>query len=134
MLPALKELLDNSLNTLGIANSDDLVDYCLIRTLTDIKTIKSISEEILEIHRTTIIKKLQKPSEIENCFYAQLLNLPVILNNRKFKFSIIIDSTLLRRYSKNVFSSSIRYNYVENHKKLYQEQINCCIFNKKKGL
>ncbi|WP_423792363.1 hypothetical protein ACPB8Q_06450 [Methanocaldococcus indicus] len=31
-----------------------------------------------------------------------------------------------------LFGSSIRYNYVENHKKLYQEQINCCIFNKKK--
>ncbi|EHP87554.1 hypothetical protein MetfoDRAFT_0675, partial [Methanotorris formicicus Mc-S-70] len=36
-----------------IANSDDLVDYCLVRTLTEIKTIKSISEEILGIHRTT---------------------------------------------------------------------------------
>ncbi|WP_423793157.1 hypothetical protein ACPB8Q_02795 [Methanocaldococcus indicus] len=84
-------------------NSDDLVDYCLVRTLTKIKTIKVISEEILKIHRTTLIKKLQKLSEIENCFYTHLLNLPNILNNRKFKFSIIIDSTLLRRYSKNVF-------------------------------
>ncbi|EHP83633.1 hypothetical protein [Methanotorris formicicus] len=100
MLPTLKELLVNSLNTLGIANLDDLADYCLVRTLTEIKTIKAISEEILGIHRTTIIKKLQELSEIENCLYTQLLNLPNILDNRKFKFSIIIDSTLLRRFSK----------------------------------
>ncbi|WP_423792902.1 hypothetical protein ACPB8Q_01485 [Methanocaldococcus indicus] len=132
MLTTLKELFVNGLNTLGIANSDDLVDYCLVRTLTEIKTIKAISEEILEIHRTTIIKKLQKLSKIENCFYTQLLDIPDILNYCKFKFSIIIDSTLLRRYGKNVFGSSIKYNYVENHKKLYQEQINCSIFNKKR--
>ncbi|EHP89580.1 hypothetical protein [Methanotorris formicicus] len=50
MLSTLKGLLDNSLNTLGIANSDNLVDYCLVRTLIGIKTIKAISEEILEIH------------------------------------------------------------------------------------
>ncbi len=51
MLTTLKELFVNGLNTLGIANSDGLV-----RTLTEINTIKAISEEILGIHRATITK------------------------------------------------------------------------------
>ncbi|XRO77389.1 hypothetical protein ACO3VM_02335 [Methanocaldococcus sp. 10A] len=39
----------------------------MTRTLTPIKTIKGISEDILEIDRTTVVKNLQKLSEDEYC-------------------------------------------------------------------
>lgn len=113
--------------------SEELSKFALVRTLTPIKTIKAFSESISKIHRTTIVKNLQKLFEEEFCLYAQLLNLPDILNDNRFKYAAIIDSTLLRRWSENIYGCSIRYNYIENHSKLYQEQINCCIYHKKKG-
>jgi hypothetical protein len=133
MLSALNNILTNSINSLGFNCSEELSKFALVRTLTPIKTIKAFSESISKIHRTTIVKNLQKLSEEEFCLYTQLLNLPDILNDNRFKYTAIIDSTLLRRWSENVYGCSIRYNYIEKHSKLYQEQINCCIYHEKKG-
>ncbi|WP_245528882.1 hypothetical protein [Methanotorris formicicus] len=54
-------------------------------------------------------------------------------DDNRFKYTAIIDSTLLRRWSKKVYGCNIRYNYIERHSKPYQEQINCCIYHEKKG-
>ena len=134
MLTALNNILDNSINSLGFNSSKELSRFALVRTLTPIKTIKAFSNGISEIHRTTIVKNLQKLFEDEFCLHAQLLNLPDILNDNRFKYTAIIDSTLLRRWSKKVYGCSIRYNYIERHSKLYQEQINSCIYHEKKGI
>ncbi|WP_232210803.1 hypothetical protein [Methanothermococcus okinawensis] len=101
--------------------------------LTPIKTIKAFSESISKIHRTTIIKNIQKLSKNEICVYNQLASLPDILNDKRFRFTAIIDSTFIRRWSEKVYGCIIRYNYIEEHRKLYQEQINCCIYHNKKG-
>ena len=134
MLKTLSNMLTNSINSLEFNCSEELSKFALVRTLTPIKTIKAFSESISKIHRTTIVKNLQKLFEEEFCLYAQLLNLPDILNDNRFKYAAIIDSTLLRRWSENIYGCSIRYNYIENHSKLYQEQINCCIYHKKRAL
>jgi len=134
MLKTLSNILTNSINSLGITCSEGLSKYILTRTLTQIKTIKAYSKHISNIHRTTIVKNIQKLSEVESCLCTQLYNLPNILSDGRFKYSAIIDSTLLRRWSEKVYSCKVRYNYVEKHKKPYQEQINCCIYHEKKGL
>ncbi|MEO2118108.1 MAG: hypothetical protein ABGW92_06900 [Methanocaldococcus sp.] len=97
MLTALNNIIDDSINSLGFGCSKELLKFALVRTLTPIKTIKAFSNGILEIHRTTIVKNLEKLSEDEFFLHAQLLNLPDILNDNRFKYTAIIDSTLLRR-------------------------------------
>jgi hypothetical protein len=133
MLPALNNILDNSINSLGFGCSKELSKFALVRTLTPIKTIKAFSSGISKIHRTTIVKNLQKLFEDEFYLHTQLFNLPDILDDNRFKYTAIIDSTLLRRWSKKVYGCSVRYNYIERHSKLYQEQINSCIYHEKKG-
>ncbi|WP_232210793.1 hypothetical protein [Methanothermococcus okinawensis] len=81
--------------------------------LTPIKTIKAFSESISKIHRTTIIKNIQKLSKNEICVYNQLASLPDILNDKRFRFTAIIDSTFIRRWSEKVYGCIIRYNYIE---------------------
>jgi len=121
-------ILTNSINSLGFNCSEELSKFVQVRTLTPIKTTKAFSEHISEIHRTTIVKNLQKLSEDEFYLHTQLSNLPDILDDSRFKYTGIIDSTLIRRWSKKVYGCSIRYNYIERHSKPYQEQINCCIY------
>ena len=133
MLTALNSILTNSINSLGFNCSEELSKFAQVRILTPIKTTKAFSEHISGIHRTTIVKNLQKLSEDEFYLYTQLSNLPDILDDNRFKYTIIIDSTLLRRWSEKVYGCSIRYNYIERHSKPYQEQINCCIYHEKKG-
>jgi len=133
MLTALSNILVDSINSLGFASSEELARYGMTRTLTPIKTIKGISESVLDIDRTTVIKYLQELSEDEYCLYNQLSNLPDILDDDRCKFVAIIDSMLVRRWSDNVYGCTIRYNYIERHYKPYQEVINCCIYHEKKG-
>ena len=133
MLTALNNILVDSINSLGFNCSEELSKFAQVRTLTSIKTIKAFSEYISEIHRTTIVKNLQKLSEMDFCLHTQLSNLPDILDDDRFKYTAIIDSTLLRRWSEKVYGCNIRYNYIERHYKPYQEQINCCIYHEKKG-
>ncbi|MFU8654075.1 hypothetical protein [Methanotorris formicicus] len=133
MLAALNNILTNSINSLGFNCSEELSKFAQVRTLTPIKTIKAFSEYVSGIHRMTIVKNLQKLSENEFCLYTQLSNLPDIFDDNRFKYTAIIDSTLLRRWSKKVYGCNIRYNYIERHSKPYQEQINCCIYHEKKG-
>jgi len=80
MLTALSNILDDSINSLGFGCSKELLRFGLVRTLMPIKTIKAFSNGISEIHRTTIVKNLQKLFEDEFCLHAQLLNLPDILD------------------------------------------------------
>jgi len=134
MLKTLNNILTNSINSLGITCSEGLSKYILTRTLSQIKTIKAYSKYISKFHRTTIVKSIQKLSEVENCLCTQLYSLPNILSDGRYKYTAIIDSTLLRRWSEKVYSCKVRYNYVEKHSKLYQEQINCCIYHEKKGI
>ena len=101
--PHLIIFLTNSINSLGFSCSGELFKFALVRILTLIKTIKAFSKYIPKIHRTTIIKNLQKFSEGEFYLYAQLLNLPDILNDNRFKYTAIIDSTLLRGWSEKVY-------------------------------
>jgi hypothetical protein len=133
MLTALNNILVDSINSLGFNCSEELSKFAQVRTLTPIKTIKAFSEHISGTHRTTIVKNLQKLSEDEFYLHTQLSNLPDILDDNRFKYTIIIDSTLLRRWGEKVYSCNIRYNYIERHSKPYQEQINCCIYHEKKG-
>ena len=56
VLGLLHNLMTESLNELGFSIAEDLTTYSLIRTFTIIKTIKSISEDIIGKDRTTIIK------------------------------------------------------------------------------
>ncbi|XRO77206.1 hypothetical protein ACO3VM_01385 [Methanocaldococcus sp. 10A] len=67
MLAAFNDILVDSINSLGLGCSEELARYGMSRTLTPIKTIKGISDDILEIDRTTVIKNLQKLSEDEYC-------------------------------------------------------------------
>ena len=60
VLGLLHNLMAESMNELGFSIAEDLTAYTLIRTFTIIKTIKSISEEIIRKDRTTIIKKHPK--------------------------------------------------------------------------
>ncbi|XRO77042.1 hypothetical protein ACO3VM_04325 [Methanocaldococcus sp. 10A] len=133
MLAAFNDILVDSINSLGICSSEELARYGMTRTLTPIKTIKGISEDILEIDRTTVIKNLQKLSEDEYCLYTQLSNLPDILDDDRYKFVAILDSMLGMRFSCGVYGCTVRYNYIERHYKPYQEVINCCIYHEKKG-
>ncbi|XRO76488.1 hypothetical protein ACO3VM_06810 [Methanocaldococcus sp. 10A] len=133
MLAAFNDILVDSINSLGICSSEELARYGMTRTLTPIKTIKGISEDILEIDRTTVIKNLQKLSEDEYCLYNQLSNLTDILDDDRYKFVAIVDSMLVRRWSDKVYGCTIRYNYIERHYKPYQEVINCSIYHEKKG-
>ncbi|EHP83379.1 hypothetical protein, partial [Methanotorris formicicus] len=111
MLAALNSILTNSINSLGFNCSEELSKFAQVRTLTPIKTIKAFSEYVSGIHRTTIVRNLQKLSENEFCLYTQLSNLPDIFDDNRFKYTAIIDSTLLRRWSKKVYGCNIRYNY-----------------------
>jgi len=124
-------MLANSINSLGFSCSEKISKFALVRTLTPIKTIKAFSEYVSGIHRTIMIKNLQKLSQDELYLYTQLLNLLDILNDGRFKYTAIIDSTLLKRWNENVHGCGIRYNYIEKHSKLYQEQINSCIYHEK---
>ena len=99
MLTALDNILTNSINSLGFNCSEELSKFVQVRTLTPIKTTKAFSEYISEIHRTTIVKNLQKLSEDEFYLHTQLSNLPDILDDSRFKYTGIIDSTPLRRWS-----------------------------------
>ncbi|XRO76871.1 hypothetical protein ACO3VM_08915 [Methanocaldococcus sp. 10A] len=133
MITALNNILVDCINSLGLGCSEELARYGMTRTLTPIKTIKGISEDILEIDRTTVIKNLQKLSEDEYCLYNQLSNLTDILDDDRYKFVAIVDSMLVRRWSDKVYGCTIRYNYIERHYKPYQEVINCSIYHEKKG-
>ena len=57
ILNQLHKMLTESLNELGFSIAEDLTTYSLIRTFTIIKTINSISEDIIKKDRTTLIKK-----------------------------------------------------------------------------
>ncbi len=59
VLGSLHNLMTESLNELGFSIAEDLTTYSLIRTFTIIKTIKSISEDIIEKDRTTLIKNIK---------------------------------------------------------------------------
>ncbi len=48
--------MTESMNELGFSIAEDLTAYSLIRTFTMIRTIKSISEDIVGKDRTTLIK------------------------------------------------------------------------------
>jgi len=101
--------------------------YALIRTFTIIRTIKSVSEDIIGKDRTTLIKNIQRLAEIEDLLFNQLEQLPDVLDGRK-TVTGIIDSTFLRRFSEGVYSAKLRWNYVKNCYEILQEQINCCLF------
>jgi len=95
-----------------------------------IKTIKRISEEIIGKDRTTIIKNIQRLTEIEDILFNQLELFPNILDGRR-AVTGIIDSTFLRRYGNRVYSAKLRWNYVKGCYEILQEQINCCLFTDK---
>ena len=104
--------------------AERLTAYSLIRTFTIIKTIKSISEDIIKKDRTTII--IQRLIEIEDLLFNQLKLLPNILDSRK-ALTAILDSTLLKRYSNKVYSAKLRWNYAtKRYYEILQEQINRC--------
>ena len=65
VLNQLHKMLTESLNELGFSIAEDLTAYSLIRTFTIIKTIKSISEDIIKKDRTTLIKNIQRLKEME---------------------------------------------------------------------
>jgi len=122
--------MTESLNELGFSVAEDLTVYSLIRTFTIIKTIKSISEDIIGKDRTTIIKNIQRLKEIDDLLYNQLELFPGILDGRT-SLTGIIDSTFLKRFSEGVYSAKFRWNYVKNCYEILQEQINCCLFTDK---
>jgi len=126
----LHNLMTESMNELGFSIAEDLTTYSLIRTFTIIRTIKSISEDIIGKDRTTIIKSIQRLTEIEDLLYNQLKLFPDILDGR-ISLTGIIDSTFLRRFSEKVYSAKLRWNYVKNCYEILQEQINCCLFTDK---
>ena len=65
ILNLLYNLMTESLNELGFSIAEDLTAYSLIRTFV-IKTIKSISEDIVGKDRTTLIKSIQRLTEIDD--------------------------------------------------------------------
>jgi len=112
ILNLLHKTMAESLNELGFNIAERLTAYSLIRTFTIIKTIKSISEDIIKKDRTTIIKNIQRLIEIEDLLFNQLKLLPNILDGRK-ALTAILDSTLLKRYSDKVYSAKLRWNYAK---------------------
>jgi len=130
VLGLLHNLMTESLNELGFSIAENLTAYSLIRTFTIIKTIKSISEDIIGKDRTTIIKNIQRLKEIEDLLFNQLELFPGILDGRR-AVTGIIDSTFLRRFSEKVYSAKLRWNYVKECYEILQEQINCCLFTDK---
>ncbi len=112
VLGLLHNLMTEPMNELGFSIAEDLTAYSLIRTFTIIKTIKSISEDIVGKDRTTLIKSIQRLTEIENLLYNQLELFPGIINGR-ISLTGIIDSTFLRRFSEKVYSAKLRWNYVK---------------------
>ena len=130
VLGLLHNLMTESLNELGFSIAEDLTAYSLIRTFTIIKTIKSISEDIIGKDRTTIIKSIQRLTEIEDLLFNQLELFPGIIDGR-ISLTGIIDSTFLKRYSEKVYSAKLRWNYVKECYEILQEQINCCLFTDK---
>jgi len=112
ILNLLHKTMAESLNELGFNIPERLTAYSLIRTFTIIKTIKSISEDIIKKDRTTIIKNIQRLIEIEDLLFNQLKLLPNILDGRK-ALTAILDSTLLKRYSDKVYSAKLRWNYAK---------------------
>jgi len=127
VLNKLYDMLVESLNELGFSVSERLTAYALIRTFTPIKTIKAISEDILGINRTTLIKNIQRLAETEDLLYNQLSMFPDILDGRK-TITAIIDSTFIKRFSENVYSAKLRWNHAKRCYEILQEQINCCLF------
>jgi hypothetical protein len=127
ILNQLHNMLTESLNELGFSVAEDLTTYSLIRTFTIIRTIKSISEDIIKKDRTTLIKNVQRLTEIEDFLFNQLEQLPGIIDGRR-AVTGIIDSTFLRRFSEKVYSAKLRWNYVKECYEILQEQINCCLF------
>jgi len=127
VLSLLHNMLTESLNELGFNVAERLTAYSLIRTFTVIRTIKNISEDIIGEDRTTVIKNIQKFTEIDDFLFNQLKLLPGVLDGRS-SLTAIIDSTRLRRFSDKVYSAKLRWNYVKKCYEILQEQINCCIF------
>ncbi len=111
ILNLLYNLMTESLNELGFSIAEDLTAYSLIRTFV-IRTIKSISEDIVGKDRTTLIKSIQRLTEIEDLLYNQLELFPGIINGR-ISLTGIIDSTFLKRFSEKVYSAKLRWNYVK---------------------
>jgi len=130
VLGLLHNLMTESLNELGFSIAENLTTYSLIRTFTIIRTIKSISEEIIKKDRTTLIKNIQRLTEIEDLLFNQLESFPGIIDGRR-AVTGIMDSTFLRRFSEGVYSAKLRWNYVKNCYEILQEQINCCLFTDK---
>ena len=130
VLDLLHNLMTESMNELGFSVAEDLTAYSLIRTFTIIRTIKSISEDIIGKDRTTIIKNIQRLTEIEDLLFNQLELFPGIIDGR-ISLTGIIDSTFLRRFSEKVYSAKLRWNYVKECYEILQEQINCCLFTDK---
>ena len=130
VLSLLYNLMTESLNELGFSVAEDLATYALIRTFTIIKTIKRISEDIIKKDRTTIIKNIQRLTEIEELLFNQLELFPGIIDGRR-AVTGIIDSTFLRRFSEGVYSAKLRWNYVKECYEILQEKINCCLFTDK---
>lgn len=126
----LYNLMAESLNELGCSIAERLTAYSLIRTFTIIKTIKSISEDILGKDRTTIIKNTQRLTKIDDLLFNQLELLPGVLDWRR-TLTGIIDSTFIKRFSENVYSAKLRWNYAKGCYEILQEQINCCVFTNK---
>ena len=83
ILNLLHKTMAESLNELGFNIAERLTAYSLIRTFTIIKTIKSISEDIIKKDRTTIIKNIQRLTEIEDLLYNQLELFPGIIDGRR---------------------------------------------------
>jgi len=83
VLNQLHKMLTESLNELGFSVAEDLATYALVRTFTIIKTIKGISGDIIKKDRTTLIKNIQKLTEIENFLFNQLKLLPGVLDGRR---------------------------------------------------
>ena len=81
-LNLLYNLMTESLNELGFSIAEDLTAYSLIRTFV-IRTIKSISEDIVGKDRTTLIKNIQRLTEIEDLLYNQLELFPGIIDGRR---------------------------------------------------
>jgi len=130
-LNMLHKILTESLNELGFNIAERLTTYALIRTFTIIKTIKSISKDIIKKDRTIIIKNIQRLKEIEDLLFNQLKFFPDILDGRS-SITAIIDSTLIKRFSEKVYSAKLRWNYAKRCYEILQEQINCCLFTDKR--
>ena len=77
------DIMTESLNELGFSIAENLTAYSLIRTFTIIRTIKSISEDIIGKDRTTLIKNIQRLKEIEDLLYNQLELFPGIIERKK---------------------------------------------------